>query len=485
MIVAACQSAPDAPEVVNTPVATAPAAPPTLTPTVTVEPTETPRPSPTPIVSRMDVEAQAVDETAVFTINEAVMTEPGWVVVFNTVDGEAGEVIGQMSLPFGVSDSLAIELDLGLVTEQLIVQLFEATELSDEFDLETLVPVSPPVAEQVTVTLNITQPEIVVEDQIVTRDGLLLVESVLSNVEGWLLVSTIVEDELGEAVGIVHVPQGLSNDVVVPIRWREADDALRLTLLEDNGRSAVYEPESDTPVIVATEPIQTDVEVELPIDVLVYDQPLADGLFTVDRVISPAAGWLAIYQDDDDAPGFIIGSAFIEAGRNEAVVVDVIDSGVTSVVYIILHRDSNRNGEFDLPANDPPFLEDGRQMNPFIFNTRPRDYLVASSQPLQEQDGETGVELSILSVQVGAWVIAHTVDEDGEIDQVLSETAVSAGYYRDLFIPIPEAFTGETVTVSLYTNAGDPELFEPEEAIDVPIRLNLQPLQLPLAITGD
>lgn len=443
----------------------------------------TPRPSPTPIVNRIDVADQTIDETAVFIIDNVVMTEAGWLVVFNERDGEMGEVIGELSLPFGVTDNIEIELDLARVTEVVFIQLYLASDESAEsFDAEESAPVSPPVIEEVAIELDIAQPEITVENQTIERDGILRVDSVLSNVAGWIVVHSGDDVQEGVTVGVVQVPEGLSQNVAIPIRWREADDRLRLTLVEDKGRLGSYEPALDTPVMIANETIEANIEVILPIDVVVYDQPSEDGFITVERVISPGDGWLAIYQDDEGSPGLIIGYAPIEAGRNDLVAVEVIESAVTNVLYIILHSDTNVGDEFDLPANDPPFLEGERLITPFAFSTTPRDYLIAMDQPLTNSLGDTGIKISIMKVQVAAWVVVQTTDEAEELVEVISATAVSSGVHRDLFLPVPDSFAGETVVVALYTNSGDPDLFELEEDIDVPIRLNLQPLQLPITI---
>lgn len=456
---------------------------PTTTPTATPEPTVTPRPSPTPVRARIDVQDQTLTETAVLHIDEVVSTDPGWLVVFNTVDGTAKEVIGQTAVSFGVIADLDIEIDLAQVSETLIVQLYNADSEASEFDLASNTAVSPPVAQQIEVELEITLPEIVVSEQEIDPEvGTLLLDSVLTDLPSWVVIQTFDDDEIGELVGIVHVNSGVTRNVEVPLRWREASNSLVATLVADNGNLHEYEPDIDTPITVAQEEVQVPFTITLPIDVLVYDQPLADGFITIDRIISPADGWVAVYYDDDDALGLIIGYSPIEAGVNYNVAVDVIDSAITDPLYIVLHRDSNPDDEFDLPLNDQPFLQNGQVVPPFSFSISPELYFVAKNQPLQEVDGESGIEITSVFVEFSSWVVVQALDEAGEAGDFLGQTAVSPGINHNVFVPVPEAYAGQTVMVTLYLNSGDAELFEPDEGIDIPLRLNQQDVQAPLSI---
>lgn len=460
-------------------------APPTATPTITPSPTVTPRPSPTPIVARIDAGAQTIDEAGQLLIDRVVMTDPGWLVVFNELDGAPHEVIGATAVPFGVSADVEIELDLALVSETLFVELYHAKADSETFELAEHRPFSPPVSQQVEVSLEFSRPEIVVSDQDVGETGMMLIDEVLANEPGWILIHNYDNEIRGDLVGIVHVENGLSRDVVVPLRWREASIFLIATLAVDNGRLHVYEPELDTPVTIAREVVETPFEVTLPVDIVVYDQPLSEeGTFIIERVLSPADGWLAIYFDEDDAPGLIIGFAPVKAGVNEQVEVEVIRSAVTDILHIVLHRDTNPGDEFDLPANDQPFVIDGRAVSPSTFSTTPSDYILIEDG-LMQNEGESGLVASTLYIRTSGWVIVQEITAGGALGDVISQTAVEPGVHRDFFIPLSEAYVGQTVMITLYLNSGDPELFEAEEAIDIPLRINQQTVQVPILVIQD
>ena len=456
--------------------------PPSPTATITPEPTETPRPSPTPIRARINVQNQAINEAGILLIEEVVLSDPGWIVIFNSLDGVANEVIGATAVSFGVIADLEIEIDLARASETLVVQLFQANDESVEFELQTNDPLSPPVFQEIQIELNITLPEIEISELDVSQDGVLTVDSVLSSQNGWVVIHTFDDEVVGELVGIVHVDSGLTRDVQVPLRWREASAFLLVTLLADNGRIDTYEPELDTPIRVAQQDVQFSIEVTLPIDVVVYDQPLVDGFVTIERVVSPEDGWLAIYHEENDGLGLIIGYAPIKAGVNEQVLVDVIDSAVTDPMYIVLHEDTNPGDDFDLPIYDQPFVIDNQALEPFSFSTTPAIYFIAYNQPLQQREELFGIEIASIFVAFQSWVVVQSIDESGALGTVLGQTAVSAGNNRDVFVPISEALAGQTVMVTLYLNSGDPELFELEEEIDIPLRIELQEIQAPLVI---
>lgn len=462
---------------------TATTAAPTQTPTITPTPTTTPRPSPTPIRARIDVRNQTIDERAVLKVEQVVSTDPGWLVIFNTTDGVPQEVIGQTAVSFGVLADLEVEIDLERVSDELSLQLYQSTA-EDTFDIESNIPFSPPVSQSVTIDLEVMVPTIEVNRQTLSGDGVLLVDSVLSNNPGWLVVHNVTDDgTLGQMVGIVHVEPGLSRDVPIPLWWREATSQLMVTLHEDNGRLNEFEPEIDTQMVVAQEPIEASVTVALPVDVLVYDQPLdSDGLVTIDRATVPDDGWLAVYYDDGGVPGLIIGYAALEAGVNEQIKVDVIDSAVTELLYIVLHHDSNGDGEFDIPLNDPPFRQDDQAVDPFTFRTAPFQYFVAYDQPIQEQADEVGIVIETVFVLIDSWVVVQEVDAEGELGEFLGRTAVNAGINHNVFVPVNGIEAGQVVMVTLYRNSGDAELFETEEGIDVPLRSNRQDIQVPLRI---
>ncbi len=477
----ACRTAPptsSAPDPTSTPL------PPTvtMTPTITVEPTETPRPSPTPIRARLDIESQAISEEGVLIVNEVVLSDPAWVVVFNSDSGEPNEVIGATAVSFGVIADLEIEVDLAQVSETLIVQIFQANNANNVFQIDEHEPLSPPVVEQVDIDLAIELPEIEISSTDASVDGRIVFDSVLAGEDGWVVVHNFDDEELGDLVGIVHVESGLTRNVEVPLRWREASNQLVARLLQDNGQIQTYEPEIDTPVQVAQNEIKQAFEVRLPVDVVVFDQPLEEGFITVEKVTSPDDGWLAVYHDDNGQLGLIIGYAPIKAGLNEQVPVDVIDSAITDPMYIVLHEDTNPGDDFDLPLNDPPFSIDNQAIAPFSFGLTLSPYFIVRNQPLTMILEQAGVEVSKVYVEFPSWVVVQELNEEGEIGAVLGQTAVSPGLTRDVFVAVPADSSNIRVMVSLYLNSGDPTLFEIEEEVDIPLRIERSPIQVPITI---
>lgn len=459
---------------------------PSATPEPTLMPTNTPRPSPTPIVANVTVAAQTVDESGELLLERLVMPEAGWVVVFNERDGEPSEVIGATAVPFGVTADLSIPIDVAQVTDALYIQLFQAGDDMDEFDPSVAQPLTERPPTRVMIDLAVTQSALTVADQQVDETGQILLEQVLAAEAGWVVIFADDAGEPGAPLGAVFIEEGVAEETPVQIRWREATNVLHARLLTDNGRLQRLELDgTDTAVLVAGEPVAATFNVTLPIDIYVLDQPLADGNLVIDRITVPEASWLTISFDEDGEPGLIIGIAPLEAGVNELVVVDVIESAVTDRLYIQLHEDTNPGDAFDLPANDPPLRNtEGIIPPPIEFNIFRGSYLITADQPLGEQEDLPGVVVPLAVVDEPGWIIIHA-DADGELGEIIGQLAIDPGLNRDLFVPIDAAAATTQLFAATYLNAGDPDVLELEEGIDIPFQRSRRPVFAPFMLLSE
>lgn len=71
---------------------------------------------------------------------------------------------------------------------------------------------------------------------------------------------------------------------------------------------------------------------------------------TFSQIQIDSDGWLVIHPFQNGAPNGdrVVGRTFLKAGLNEAVSIEVpkgLESG--EMMIVMLHKDSNRNGEFD------------------------------------------------------------------------------------------------------------------------------------------
>ncbi len=106
--------------------------------------------------------------------------------------------------------------------------------------------------------------------------------------------------------------------------------------------------------------------------VSISNQEGYDGVIVVERIESPADGWIAIHVNEGGVPGQVLGFSQVKAGVSEAVEV-VIDPGqATALLFAVLHEDSGIEGLYEGPDGDPPMVANGEPVSvPFGVDLTP------------------------------------------------------------------------------------------------------------------
>lgn len=144
-------------------------------------------------------------------------------------------------------------------------------------------------------------------------------------------------------------------------------------------------PATDTPppaVTAMPEPAPTDTLIPAPTDtaepmgtadpsVTVMDQPLTEGSVTVAEAVSDGPGWLVIHAQQDDRPGPVLGYRPLQDGANEDVIVELDLTGITGVLYAMLHTDAGQAGTYEFPGPDGPVAVGGQVVTPAFDLTVP------------------------------------------------------------------------------------------------------------------
>ncbi len=87
----------------------------------------------------------------------------------------------------------------------------------------------------------------------------------------------------------------------------------------------------------------------------VADQSSDGTTITVDAVnITGAAGFIAVHQDADGAPGPVVGHAAIPEGDSSAVVITLDAPVTTGSFWPMLHLDAGAIGTYEFPGPDGP-----------------------------------------------------------------------------------------------------------------------------------
>lgn len=455
-------------------------------PSPTVPPTQTP--VPTPIPPSITVQPQTLTEEGRLAFDGAYIPDGGWLAVYAEVDGQTGELLGYERLVPGENESFTITIEPRQATPSLIAQLHEDGGESGVFELpEPDVPLTmdaEPVTQRFAVDIQLPLPAIEVADQALATDGQLTVDNVFALAPGWLVVHNSGSSAVGEPLGQVPVQPGNNTDLTFSIRWRDAQTELLAVLYEDVEQPGGFDGETDLPVLDNGSAVTAAFTVSLPPDLLIYDQPVRDGKLIIERATSDQPAWIVAYYDEEDQPGRIIGSAYIEEGLNKLVELEVLESAVTQRMFLLFHEDTGTLGEFDFPANDLPLVYEGEPLPPFIMHTLPGNYLITKDQSLGEDDT---IVVPVVITDLDTWLVIYNVDENGQTGEIIGRTSLPPGINRDVAVEINRDQATETLIATLHQNNDPLDEFEYPDA-DIPLFRNLLPIQAPIAldkVTGD
>jgi hypothetical protein len=87
-------------------------------------------------------------------------------------------------------------------------------------------------------------------------------------------------------------------------------------------------------------------------DIIVKDQDLKSGTVLVSMVDALKPGWVAVFTDEKDQPGKLLGYAAVPAGTSSDVTVTVDSKNATSKMIAMLLIDAGTIGTFEYPGPD-------------------------------------------------------------------------------------------------------------------------------------
>jgi hypothetical protein len=432
------------------------------------------------------VSGQALDNDGRLVINEVTSAAAGWLVIYSDAAGSPGDVLGYSAVEAGQNEEVVVLIDPFQATETLHALLHLDDGEAGVFDYpgpDNPVTVdSTEVGATFVVDMQATMPAVSVSDQEIGVDGLVIIDQVVANVSGWLVIYREEEGVSGDMMGYLPVEAGVTENLSLSINWLEATPTLYAALYEDSGEAEVFEvPTADRPITVNNEPVVVPFQVLLPPDVFVLNQPVIEGTIVVDRAVSQGPGWLVVYRDEEEALGNIIGWASLADGVNEQIVVSVLASAVTPVLHIIVHHDGATEGEFDFPGDDSPMRFQGRIPNPYTFRTDSGNYLIMRDQPLSAANTIT---VSLVVVDVDTWVAVRS-DAAGVPGEVIGRVWLPAGVHRDVIVEIDPDLTTIILYVVLHIDTGPSQQFDFPDGVDTPLQRNRSIIQVPFSLNGN
>lgn len=202
-----------------------------------------------PIVSTFDAsyppevtvfDQPIIDGTVI--IERVISRGPGWIAVYNEVDGQPGRIIGSAPLEDGLNQAIAVSLVQSAITTQLFARLHEDTESGDAFNF----PGQDPAVMHNNRLPNAAAFRSDVGALVYMRDQRLEgnavhVETIVSPVEGWAAVYGDDDGQPGELLGSTWFPAGMHRNVVIELSPAPEPGILYLTLYEDLGEPETFE----------------------------------------------------------------------------------------------------------------------------------------------------------------------------------------------------------------------------------------------------
>ncbi len=192
----------------------------------------------------------------------------------------------------------------------------------------------------------------------------LLVDSVVAEVPGFVVVTQNVLGEPGTVIGYLPVDAGTTNNLevilnpdpglITPILW--------VTLHEDTGTIGEYDllGNDDQPVSVNEVPVA--VAIQAAPSVVPYPTNDDSGTITVRSAMIDAPGWLVVHADDNGAPGAVLGQTALDQGVNLDVTVNVDPAAAGNSVWLMLHYDTGTVGTYEfgeVEGADAPVMLNG------------------------------------------------------------------------------------------------------------------------------
>lgn len=309
-------------------------------------------------VDLIQADDQLISDNSV-TINSVVAQADGFLVIHQGVDGAPGPVAGFTPVTAGTNTDVVVALDQNNATPTLFPMLHVDTGTIGTYEFGVVEGADGPVVVNGTVaTMPIwTVPHMRVSDQIVVRaDGtpvtdvapVLVAQSVLAEVDGFLVVHTEAEGGPGPVAGFAPVSAGINHNVEVTLAQLPPTAVLWPMLHVDTGTVGEYEfgtvEGADGPVRV------NDQVLTFPINAapsITYEGSLEGNTLTVAGALMDGPGWLAIHSNNNNAPGPVLGTAPLLPGVNGPITIELDAAAAGNLVFPMLHFDTNEAGVYE------------------------------------------------------------------------------------------------------------------------------------------
>ncbi|MCZ7667283.1 MAG: hypothetical protein M5U34_08765 [Chloroflexi bacterium] len=311
-------------------------------------------------------EIQASDQTiledGLVRIDTVRAPGPGWVVIHAQEAGAIGPILGAGFVKAGLTEDVVIRIPWREGTPTLYAMLHEDDGREQRFDFpEDDLPVLA-IGEPVVAEIQTTYPpNLVIFDQPVI-DNRIVVERVISNGPGWVVVYAADEEGgPGIIIGSAALADGLNEQVSVGLLGAAVTEQL-LSFCMRIRRQV-------TPSISRRPISKLCIRDALPIRLAsaqtratIWDHGIrrcrrwmGETAVTIPFTVTEVDAWAVIYTDDEGELGEIIGQTWLAPGVNRDVRVVIDPEQATDTLYAVLHWDAGTIQDFEPGGTDIPF----------------------------------------------------------------------------------------------------------------------------------
>ena len=192
------------------------------------------------------------DKDDTVTISQVVSDGPGWIVIHKEERGGPGGVVGYAAVKAGSNTNVVVKIDSYSATPKLFAMLHKDAGKVGTYEFP---------GPDVPVMLNgeMVSPSFLVSDldaRVIVKNqkikgSTVMINEVLSNGPGWLVIHADSKGAPGPVIGYAAVPDGLTRELSVKINVSKATPILYAMLHTDAGVVGKYEfPGPDVPVMV-------------------------------------------------------------------------------------------------------------------------------------------------------------------------------------------------------------------------------------------
>lgn len=329
-------------------------------------------------------------------IDSVTAPEAGFVSIFATdANGANAHLVGIAPVEAGTNENVAVMIDGAMATPFLTAQVHIDNNQPDVFEFGQVAGADMPLtgADAAFPAARAFKIAGIFSYDQQSLDNSVVIASVISEVGGWLVIHAEENGQPGPVLGQTLLAPGTNPAVRVTLAANGQTPILWPMIHVDDTAIGAYEfgtvADADLPIflgdVTATRPMAiTDV----PMVVLTDNTPMMetdpivipsvsaaeqvfdanvspDVVFLVDQAVSVGPGFVDVHADGGGHPSGSLGHAPLLDGENSNVSVPLtpmMTMPITTVVWPMLHSDSNENGVYDylmLPGEDLPFVYNG------------------------------------------------------------------------------------------------------------------------------